>query len=305
MTLLALATAGVDPAYRTVIAKHRAERVRELTAPGGWLAVAGLFWLHEGHNTAGSDQTNQIRLPARAPGQLGAFELKNGTVRFVAHSGVTVKASTAAVREYVFDPEKGEKSAIVSSGLRMFIIRRGERYAVRLIDPETAARKEFKGLEYFPLRSEYRVDATFVMYDTMKDVPVPNILGMMVPMESPGYVVFSLNGHQYRLEPVYETRKHEDLFFIFKDLTSLHDTYPAGRFLHAPLPSNGRVAIDFNKAYNPPCAFTAFATCPLPTKDNQLQIRIEAGELRYHLQPSTSAEPRTQNPEPTLNPNQP
>ena len=105
---------------------------------------------------------------------------------------------------------------------------------------------------------------------------------MTVPMESPGYCTFHDTRPAYRLEPVYETPKHEDLFFIFKDLTSRSETYPAGRFLHTPLPVNGRVTIDFNRAYNPPCAFTAFATCPLPTKANQLPIRIEAGELRYH-----------------------
>jgi uncharacterized protein (DUF1684 family) len=112
-------------------------------------------------------------------------------------------------------------------------------------------------------------------------VPVPNIIGMLVPMESPGYVTFTLKGKQYRLEPVYETPKHEDLFFIFKDLTSGRETYGAGRFLHTPLPKNGIVDLDFNRAYNPPCAFTAYATCPLPTKENQLNVAIRAGELNY------------------------
>jgi len=161
----------------------------------------------------------------------------------------------------------------------MFIIKRGDRYGVRLLDPQSSARTNFKGLSYFPLQSAYRVDAKFVRDDTPKKVPVPNVLGQTVEMESPGYVTFTLQGREVRLEPVYETSKHEDLFFIFSDLTSRRETYPAGRFLHAPLPStDGHVDLDFNKADNPPCAFTAFATCPLPTKANQLQVRIEAGE---------------------------
>ena len=164
----------------------------------------------------------------------------------------------------------------------MFIIKRGDRFGVRLLDPQSDHPDQLQGLRYFPLRTTYRVQAKFVSYATPESVPVPNVLGMTVQMESPGYVLFTIHGRQYRLEPVYETPKHEDLFFIFKDLTSRSETYPAGRFLHAPLPVNGRVTIDFNRAYNPPCAFTAFATCPLPTKANQLPIRIEAGELRYH-----------------------
>jgi uncharacterized protein (DUF1684 family) len=132
----------------------------------------------------------------------------------------------------------------------------------------------------------YHVRAKFVPYEKPKTVPVPNVLGMLVPMESPGYVEFALRGRTYRLEPVYETSTHEDLFFIFKDLTSRTETYEAGRFLHAPLPSAGVVDLDFNRAYNPPCAFTAFATCPLPIKENQLDIRIPAGELRFHAQSS-------------------
>jgi uncharacterized protein (DUF1684 family) len=105
-------------------------------------------------------------------------------------------------------------------------------------------------------------------------------------MDSPGYVEFVSKGKRYRLEPVYETPAHSDLFFIFKDLTSRAETYEAGRFLHTPLPSGGIVDLDFNRAYNPPCAFTAFATCPLPTKENQLAVAIRAGELRHHEAPA-------------------
>ncbi len=269
-----------DSAYQKSIEKHRAERLAELRAPDGWLAVAGLFWLKEGANSAGNEGSSVVHLPSRAPARLGSFELQQGRVRFVAERNAKVTAQGQPVSEFAFDPEKGEKSAIASGDLVMFIIKRGDRYGVRLLDPQSSARVTFKGLTYFPLQSVYRFDATFVPYDTPKKVPVPNVLGQTVEMESPGYVTFTLHGRELRLEPVYETSKHQDLFFIFSDLTNRHETYPAGRFLHSPLPKNGHVDLDFNKAYNPPCAFTDFATCPLPTKANQLQVRIEAGELR-------------------------
>jgi len=281
LATVGLAAAVQDGDYRSTIEKGRAARVLELTAANGWLAVAGLFWLDEGGNAAGSDASNPIRLPPGAPARLGTFQLTKGHVRFVAAPGVGATAQGQPASTFEFDPEKGEKSSIAADDLILFIIKRGDRLGVRLLDPKTISRTNFKGLRYFPLRTAYRVQGKFVPYSTAKLVPVPNVLGMTVPMESPGYVLFRLHGRQYRLEPVYETPKHEDLFFIFKDLTSRSDTYPAGRFLHTPLPVDGRVTIDFNNAYNPPCAFTAFATCPLPTKANQLPVRIEAGELRY------------------------
>lgn len=283
-TLLAASAGQAATTYRAEIQKHRAERVAELTAPNGWLAVAGLFWLHEGVNTAGSGPDKTVRLPRRAPRTLGAFELKKGTVTFTADAGVRLTAGKKPVDHFTFDPKQGEKSAIAIAGLTMFVIKRGDRYAVRLLDPESKERRAFKGLRYYPLRSWYHVKAKFTPYPKPKEVPVPNVLGMTVPMESPGYVTFTLRGKSYRLEPVYETDKRQDLFFIFKDLTSVKETYPAGRFLHTPLPKEGIVDLDFNRAYNPPCAFTAFATCPLPTKENRLNVEIRAGELNYHHQ---------------------
>lgn len=268
--------------YRTEIEKYRKDRVAELTAPNGWLAVQGLFWLHEGDNTAGSDASVDVRLPPRAPKRLGVFTLKDRGVTFAADPAAAVTSAGKTVTSFTFDPRAGEESAIVSSGLTLFMIRRADRIGLRMLDPDGPARRNFRGLKYFPLDPAYRVRATFVPYDAPKKVPVPNVLGQLVSMDSPGYVEFAVKGKKYRLEPVYETSAHTDLFFIFKDLTSRAETYEAGRFLHTPLPSNGTVDLDFNRAYNPPCAFTDFATCPLPIKDNQLQVRIPAGELRHH-----------------------
>jgi uncharacterized protein (DUF1684 family) len=281
---LLLAAAQAAPASeRAEIEKYRAARVAELTAPNGWLAVRGLFWLHQGGNSAGSEPSSEIRLPARAPARLGVFTVVGKLVTFIADPAARVTAAGQPVKWFTFEPRGGEASALVFEGMTLFVIQRGDRIGLRLLDPESVQRRAFRGLHYFPLSPQFHVRAKFVAYPALKEVPVPNVLGQLVPMESPGYVEFTLKGRTYRLEPVYETAKHEDLFFIFKDLTSQKETYEAGRFLHTPLPVNGTVDLDFNRAYNPPCAFTEFATCPLPVKENQLPVAIRAGELRYHV----------------------
>jgi uncharacterized protein (DUF1684 family) len=285
LLLLAILGAADTPAsYRAEIEKHRRERLAELTAPNGWLAVRGLFWLHEGENTAGSDPTSEIRLPARAPKRLGVFTLKERVVSFTADPSATVTAAGKSIETYTFEGRGGERSAISAAGLSLFVLRRSDRIGLRLLDPESVPRKTFPGLQYFPLDPAFRLKAKFVAYPALKEVPVPNVLGQLVPMQSPGYVEFVLKGRTYRLEPVYETAARSDLFFIFKDQTSRGgQTYEAGRFLHTPLPVDGVVDLDFNRAYNPPCAFTEFATCPLPVKANHLPVAIRAGELNYHL----------------------
>lgn len=285
LLIVAFAFLGLSaqaPAYRTAIEKYRHDRLEELTAPNGWLAVRGLFWLHEGGNPAGSDPSFEIRLPSRAPKRLGVFTLTDRAVSFTADPAAVVTSAGKTVSSLTLDPRGGEQSAIVAAGVSLFVIRRGDKIGLRMLDPESPQRKGFAGLKYFPLAPAYHVQAAFRPYDKPKQVPVPNVLGQLVSMESPGYVEFTIKGQAYRLEPVYETPGHEDLFFIFKDLTSKTETYEAGRFLHTPLPQNGIVDLDFNRAYNPPCAFTEFATCPLPIKENQLSARIAAGELRFH-----------------------
>jgi uncharacterized protein (DUF1684 family) len=284
--LLLLAIAALaDPSasYRADIEKYRRDRIAELTAPNGWLAVQGLFWLHDGQNAAGSDPANEIRLPARAPQRVGVFTLAGRDVTFKADPAAHVTAAGKPIEAFTFDPRGGENSAITFEGISLFVIRRSDRIGLRMLDPESRARKSFAGLKYYPLDTTYRFHARFVPYEKVKQVPVPNVLGQLVSMDSPGYVEFAMKGRTYRLEPVYETPRHEDLFFIFKDLTSRTETYEAGRFLHTPLPKDGVVDLDFNRAYNPPCAFTDFATCPLPVKENQLPVAIKAGELRFHL----------------------
>ena len=162
--------------------------------------------------------------------------------------------------------------------LSLFAIHRGPKLGIRMRDPASQFRRDFHGLDYFPVSEEYRVTARFVAEP--RRIPIANVLGQTTPMESPGYVVFRLHGQQLRLYPVFEAPA-TSLFFVFRDQTSGKETYGAGRFLDAGLPRDGQVVLDFNKAYNPPCAFTPYATCPLPPQENRLAVAIAAGEKTY------------------------
>lgn len=269
-----------DDAYRSEIEQWRARREASLKSDDGWLTVAGLFWLRHGINTVGTDAGNDIVLPAgSAPAKVGTFDMHDGIVSFEAAAGANVSVNGNPSTASTLKPDSaGAPDVVRLNDLTMFVIQRGDRYGIRLKDKNSEMRKKFTGLRFFPVKEEYRVRAKFVPYNPPKTIPVPNILGQVEETACPGYVEFSLNGQQLRLDPVTEDNT---LFFIFKDLTSGKETYPPGRFLNTEMPKNGEVILDFNKAYNPPCAFTPYATCPLPPEQNKLPIAVEAGELRY------------------------
>lgn len=279
---LALVAGQAAPSYRGEMEKFRATREAELKADDGWLTVAGLFWLKPGANTAGSARGNDIVLPAKSPARLGTFTLENGVVRFTADPSAQVTSGGQRVTTLGFDVRAGDRGAIVSGDLVLFPIQRGDRIGIRMRDGQSAMRRGFTGIRSYPVDPASRVTAKFVAYPQPRTVRVPNVLGQTPEMISPGYVTFTLHGRSLRLEPVFESDERNELFFIFNDLTSRDMTYPAGRFLYAGLPKDGVVILDFNKAINPPCAFTDFATCPLPIKENRLPVRVEAGELAYH-----------------------
>jgi uncharacterized protein (DUF1684 family) len=280
--VLALLAVQAAPSYRAELEKFHADREAVLKADDGWLTVAGLFWLKPGANRAGSAAGSDVLLPPKGPARLGTFELKDGAVSFTADPSAHVMIGDRHVTTTAFDLRAGDAGAIRTGDLVMFPIQRGEKIGIRMRDLRSATRKGFSGVRTFPVRPEYRIVARFVAYPQPKTVLVPNVLGQHPEMTSPGYVTFTLDGRQLRLEPVFETAERKELFFIFSDATSRDSTYPAGRFLYTPLPAGGTVVLDFNKAINPPCAFTEFATCPLPIKENRLPVRIEAGELAYH-----------------------
>lgn len=278
--LAALLVTPPDAAYRAEIEEWRRRREAALKSDDGWLTVVGLYWLKHGVNTVGTGPACDIVLPPNsAPATVGVFDLHDGLVSFQAAANVTVTVNDATTTSSPLKPDSsGSPDILRLNDLTMFVIERGGRYGIRLKDKNSEMRKAFTGIRYYPPKEEYRVKAKFVPYNPPKMIAVPNILGQIDQEPSPGYVIFKLNGREFRLDPVTEG---DSLFFIFKDLTSGKETYPPGRFLNTDRPKNGEVILDFNQAYNPPCAFTPYATCPLPPEENKLPIAIEAGELRY------------------------
>lgn len=268
------------PSYKAEIEQWRHDREARLKSDGGWLTVTGLFWLKEGENTVGAGKSNTIVLPSgSAPESLGVFKFHNGLTQFQSADGARVLVNGKPAAMATLKPDTSDEPDMIQvEDLTMFVIQRGKRFGIRLRDKKSEMRRAFTGLKFFPPDPRYRVMAKFTPYNPPKIIPIPNILGDTEGEASPGYVEFSLNGHACRLDPVTEDGT---LFFIFKDLTSGKETYPPGRFLNTPMPKNGEVMLDFNKAYNPPCAFTPYATCPLPPEQNHLALRIAAGELRY------------------------
>jgi uncharacterized protein (DUF1684 family) len=278
-------TAGAQDSYDKTIQTWRAEREAKLKADDGWLTVSGLFWLREGRNDFGAAPANDIVLPpGSAPDKLGTFELANGKVTLHVAEGAAVTANGKPVRELELHSDVAEaakKPVLIQAGeLSFLLLKRGERFGIRLKDKNSAVRRDFTGLRWYPAKESYRVTAEFIPYEQPREIPILNILGDIEKYKSPGLLKFKLNGQDYTLEPV--TSGGDKLFIILRDLTSNKTTYAASRFLYADKPKDGQVILDFNQAINPPCAFTAYATCPLPPKQNRLNVAIEAGELTYH-----------------------
>jgi uncharacterized protein len=270
--------------YTASIETWRRERLQRLTSDEGWLTVAGLYWLEEGDNRAGTGSGSPVLLPpGSAPSRVGVFRRAGDKVTFTADPSAVVTAGGRPVTTLEMkDDTTPSPDTIVVNDLTMFIIKRGDRFAVRLRDKNRRQRGEFKGLDYFPIRQEYRVEAEWVPYEPPHVLDIPDIVGMTEKLPCPGYARFRLGGRELRLEPVIEQPGDQELFFIFADQTNGTETYPSGRFFYSAMPRDGRIVLDFNKAYNPPCAFTPFATCPLPPPQNRLAARIEAGEKKFH-----------------------
>lgn len=276
--------AGAAEPYREQVREWRGRREARLRADGGWLTVVGLFWLKEGPNTFGTGDSCDIVLPpGSAPALAGAFELASGRASVTLEEGVSATVGTRGVAGRTeLRPDSSDAPDVLALGrLSLHVIERGGRLGIRLKDSESPLRKAFTGLSWFVADERYRVEARFVPYDPPKAVKVPNVLGNVTPMPSPGRAEFTLDGQALHLDGVLEEPDAQELFFIFRDETSGHETYGAGRFLYADLPSDGRLILDFNKAYSPPCAFTPYATCPLPPPQNRLAVRIEAGEKTH------------------------
>ena len=283
---LAVPSTPTTPAaggYAAEIQKWREQREARLKANGGWLTVAGLYWLKDGENRFGADPSCEVVLPpGSAPAVAGVIVFHDGKTTVKVEPGVTVTAGGKPVATMdLKDESTGSPDVLTLGPLMMHVIKRGDRYAIRLKDMNSRFRKEFTGLHWFPIKESYRVTARWEPHDPPRQIAVPTILGTTEMMPSPGRAVFTINGQELKLDPVLEEPDSTELFIIFKDLTSGKETYPAGRFLYAETPTDGVLVLDFNKAYNPPCAFTPYATCPLPPEQNRLPVRIDAGEQNY------------------------
>lgn len=267
--------------YQATIESWRQEQEQRLLADDGWLTLAGLFWLREGRNAIGAGPENDIVLPpGSAPEYVGSIELHAGatTLHAAGEAGVMVNGRPVVSRPLRSDAS-GAPALVTIGDLTLLVLQRGDRYGIRVRDRNNPARAAFGGRRWFPIHESYCLAATFIPHDPPRQIPIANVLGTTENTASPGSVVFAIDGQDYRLDAITEG---DQLWFIFRDHTSGDSTYGAGRYLKAPAPRQGMVTLDFNKAYNPPCAFTPFATCPLPPPQNQLPVRIEAGELYKH-----------------------
>jgi hypothetical protein len=281
--LLISAVAPPDAAYVKAVDAWHADRETRLAAEDGWLSLVGLDWLQPGENTLGTAPGSTVLLPAgTAPAQAGTFTVEGGMVRvrLLAGSGILVNGQAVETATLKTDAD-GKPDVLRAGRITFYVIRRGDRLGLRLKDPDAPARKSFHGVARFPVDPTWRVEADFLPYATPQTRAIPTVLGTSEPMTAPGLLRFKLKGRRFTLEPLIEDPAHPELFLIFRDASSGKETYPAGRFLYAAMPKEGKVILDFNRAYNPPCAFSHFATCPLPPKQNDLAIPILAGEKDY------------------------
>jgi uncharacterized protein (DUF1684 family) len=288
---LVVSAATDESAWQSELTSWRAQRAAKLQAPEGWLSLIGLDWLREGDNSFGSDADNRIQIAAQTPAHIGVVRLEKGALRLLPPAGGFPKGLLVdghAAREQALVSDDSEQPSKLTIGtLTIILIHRDDRFALRIKDPQAPTRVAFHGLRWYPPNAAYRIRARWIPYNPPKVLDIPTVLGTTTHLPAPGAVEFTIGGQTLRLEPVLEEPKSTELFFIMRDATSKTSTYGAGRFLYTSLPDHGvagpgEVWLDFNRLVNPPCAFTAYATCPLPPPQNRLSIEIPAGERRYH-----------------------
>jgi hypothetical protein len=307
----ATAAAGTedDGAWRQELAAWRAQREHQLAAPDGWLTLVGLEWLKPGFNSFGTAADNQIRIRAKAPEHMGLFTVSGTTGSKSTNTKAKAGAQAAASKPIIqllspaggFPPDltidgqparegplaiDSKPSTIAWHGLTLAVLPRGDRFALRIKDSDAPTRTGFHGLNWYAPDPRFRVTARWIPFTPPRIEKIPTIIGTTLDLPAPGIAEFTLNGKTLQLEPVIEAGEAGTLFFILRDTTSQTTTYGAARFLHTGLPSNGlgqpgELTLDFNRLENPPCAYTPYATCPLPPEQNRLPVALEAGEERY------------------------
>jgi uncharacterized protein len=265
--------------------KWRSDRTAALLASDGWFSLVGLDWLRPGKTTVGTAKDNTIQLAGEAAAHVAVFDLEEQQVQLLPPPGgfpvgLVVDGKPAQVGV------AGENKPLKIGTFTLVAIQRGDRFALRVKDAKAAMLLQFHGLNWYAPEEKYRVLAKWVPYAPPHDVEIPTVLGTTVKSKVPGVAEFVIDGQVLRLEPIVEGSR---LFFILRDTTSRATTYGAGRFLYTDLPSgglnkSGDLWLDFNRLQNPPCAYTPFATCPLPPPQNRLQVAIPAGEKRYQAE---------------------
>ena len=268
--------------YISDVEKWRVDHETELKKDDGWLTVAGLYWLKDGANTIGKGDKYDVSLTDSFKSDgFGKIDFHDGKAVLTVDPGVeaTVDGKPISTVELASD-DPGPATKVTTGSQTFYLIKREDKFGIRLKDSNSAERRDFDGEHWFPVDEDYHVTGTFETFDSAREVEIPNVLGGTFTMKSPGIVRFRLKGKELSIQPVIEDEK--TLFFIFKDATSGSETYGAGRFLYTENPVDGKVVLDFNKAENPPCAYTTFATCPIPPPQNRLDVEIKAGELKTH-----------------------
>ena len=271
----------------------RTQHATDLQKPDGWLSLIGLEWLEPGETSIGSAQDNKIRLPSTAPAHVGILKLENNAVTLLPPkegypSGLQIDGAPAKQLSLRADQDKDKFNSRVTIGtINFYMIKRADKFALRIKDAKSPSLLEFHGLKWFELNPVYRVIAKWTPYVPAKSVSLLTLVGTEYSEPVPGFAEFTLQGKTFRLEPVLEDPNNPKLFFILRDTTSTETTYPACRFLYTTFPNHGvdqpgELLLDFNHLENPPCAYTPYATCPLPPAGNRLPIALPVGEQRYH-----------------------
>jgi uncharacterized protein len=282
LLLLCLASSAAvgDDSYRDEIENWRQKRLDSLKADDGWLTVSGLFWLKPGTTKIGSDPENDVLLPARTPGSLGTLEFVDGKALFQCNAGARVtRNGTPFEGGEIHSDAGGNADTLAVGDVKLILLKRGERFALRLKDNQSLFRTSFAGLRWYPAREDWRIEARFVAYPAPARLVMDTIVGGSDAAESPGYVEFERDGKVYKLSAI--GQKDGSLWFVFRDRTSGRTTHGGGGWVGDEAAPNGVVVLDFNKATNLPCAYIPYATCPLAPPQNRLSLPIEAGELKY------------------------
>ncbi len=276
--LLAAPLAAADADYTKSIAAWRARAEAGLRKDNGWLTLAGRFVMKPGVNTFGTAADNDLVFPpGLGPAHMGTITVAPGRVFVKLAPGVVMTQDGIDMTDKVMGTDPEQRDWVAIGRAAFHVIERDGRYILRLADNRSAVRERFGGRVWYPIDERYQVAARFVPYDPPRKIAIVNVIDEVSDEPSPGYVEFTLGGRKLTLDAI---REDDGLFFVFRDATAGHGTYPPGRFLYIDKipPAGAALTIDFNRAYNPPCAFSEFTTCPLPPKQNVLPVAIEAGE---------------------------